>query len=300
MLKQALTRVLFGAAVAALVVAMGGAVSFAVAGTKLFVPYFPAASSGIVTGSMRIVNRAVSSTTVTIKGRDSAGAAGAHPFMSNSIPGYGSIRITTGQLESGGESGATNGLGSGSGTWALTIESSGDVAVVPFIGNGLSASALPVEEVEEQGININRMYLTLSTTGTWFVQGHLYYPVADNWDSCQAILLRPSSTGAYMAVREDSWTGADEDGPTPDDGYESNEPFIVVMSAGPLHTRSGGLVEDRRFYHTIRTPRTDSTTYRTMMRCRRGSGATATYSEVVEACQRVRPGVRPSAAPACP
>ena len=73
------------------------------------VPYFPGAVTGIISGFMRIVNLGASSTTVTIKGRDQAGAPGAHPFVSNAIPAHGSIRITSGQLEGGGEKGTTNG-----------------------------------------------------------------------------------------------------------------------------------------------------------------------------------------------
>ena len=115
------------------------------------VPYFPGAITGSVSGSMRIVNLSASSTTVTIKGRDQAGAAGAHPFVSNTIPAHGSIRITTGQLESGGEKGTTNGLGDGSGVWSLTVEATQDVRIVPFLGNGAAANPLPVEEVRPWG-----------------------------------------------------------------------------------------------------------------------------------------------------
>ena len=51
--------------------------------------------------------------------------------------------------------------------------------------------------------------------------------------------MRPhGTTGAFMTVREASWTGADDDGPTPGNGYAAIEPYIDVL-------RSNGSVSYR-------------------------------------------------------
>lgn len=100
----------------ALIAALALAVSTAAHGAELFIPYFPAAGSGDSphpNGEIRFVNRSATSTTVTLAGKDSAGAAGAHTYTTESIPAGGSVRVTDAQLED------TTRFGNGTGIWSI-------------------------------------------------------------------------------------------------------------------------------------------------------------------------------------
>ena len=115
--------------------------------TRVLVPYFPAAAgeTEAPAGHLHLLNLTDTAATALIAGRDRDGAAGANVFTSNSIPAHGSIRITAGHLEGGGEAGASNGLGDGRGVWSLTVTSDADLAVVAFEGAAPNLEPLPVE-----------------------------------------------------------------------------------------------------------------------------------------------------------
>ena len=115
--------------------------------SRFLVPWFPAGAGETEppAGHLHLLNKSATAATAQIAGRDRTGAAGANVFTSNSIPAHGSIRITAGHLEGGGEAGTSNGLGNGRGVWSLTVTSTADLAVVAFEGAAPNLKPLPVE-----------------------------------------------------------------------------------------------------------------------------------------------------------
>ena len=115
--------------------------------TRVLVPWFPAGAgeTEAPAGHLHLLNRSATAATAQIEGRDRTGAAGANVFTSNRIPARGSIRITAGHLEGGGEAGTSNGLGDGRGVWSLTVTSEANLSVVAFEGAAPNLKPLPVE-----------------------------------------------------------------------------------------------------------------------------------------------------------
>ena len=113
--------------------------------------------------------------------------------------------------------------------------------------------------------------------------------------------MRPHGTmGAFMTVREASWTGADDDGPTPGNGYAAIEPYIDVLRSNgsvsyrlpePQFGEVGEQVE-LRFYSRGRNDvdlrafegGADSTLYQVRARCSKTVDGVKTVSAVVRRC----------------
>ena len=283
----------------------------AAAAATWLIPYFPAAASGespAPRGEIRIVNRSATSTTALIKGKDSGGATGdgtaaSTGWTTESIPAGGNIRVTDVQLEDASR------LGNGTGVWSLEVVAPDGVHVVPFRINTGGGSPelvpLPVVRVSASGLRLHRLYVHRSQERVSSrvrnhrnVFAYLRYPQSDRWDDCDAILMRPDgSTGAFMTVRDASWTGADSEGPTPADGYAASEPYIGVMTdrgvvsyrePEPQYGEAGVQVE-RRYFANIREfeAGADSTLYQVRARCSRTVDGTTTSSAVVRRCMRV-------------
>ena len=271
-----------------------------------FIPYFPGAAQNCAidscpnNGEIRLVNRSASSTTVTLSGRDMAGVSGGDDFVTDSIPGHGSLRVTDTQLE------AATRWRNGSGPWSITVTvpDGKDVVVVPFRynrgGGAIEVVPLPVVELEETALRLSRLYAYKGsgTTGTWRVLAHVRYPQTDRWDSCQGILMRPNGqTGVFLPVTASTWTTGD----LITGDYATWKPYNEVMTTGIIYFREGNRDVDRSFRATVRDPLTDSVTYQVRLRCLKTStGGTVTYSPVVQGCYRINPEVNPTAAPACP
>ena len=278
----------------------------AAAAATWLIPYFPAAGSGespAPRGEIRIVNRSATSTTALIKGKDSGGATGdgtaaSTGWTTESIPAGGNIRVTDVQLEDASR------LGNGTGVWSLEVEAPDGVHVVPFRINTGGGSPelvpLPVVRVSASGLRLHRLFVYRSQSGDRTyrnVWAYLRHPQSDSWDDCDAILMRPGSTGAFMTVREASWTGGDSEGPTPADGYVASEPYIGVMTdRGDVdyrepepHYGEVGLQVQRRFFASVREfeAGADSTLYQVRARCSRTVDGTTTSSAVVRRCYQV-------------
>ena len=303
-----------GAGVVGLAVALAVGTGAAVQGAEFFIPYFPAAGSGdspAPRGEIRIVNRSASSTTALITGKDEAGNAGdgtaaAAGWTTESIPAGGNIRVTDVQLEDASR------LGNGAGVWSLEVVVAEGVHVIPFRVNQGGGSPelvpLPVRKVTDDGLRVSQItlfrYFQRNSNRAGDVSyprvlwAYLRHPQSDLWDDCDVIVMRPGSTGAFMTVREASWTGADAKGPTPADGLADGDPYIRVLTDSDSLShqtpdmRAGETTEQVRRHFYLRNIRdfragADTTLYQVRARCSRTVDGVKTSSPVVRRCYRL-------------
>ena len=120
-------------------------------GHSYLVPTFNAAQEMSQMSQLRLVNPTEMAATVSIEGRDDAGAAATGGSVRLTLPAGGAATLTAQQLEAGG-TGLTGQLGTGSGRWRLRVSSDQPIVVISLVESStgqlanLSASGRGVME----------------------------------------------------------------------------------------------------------------------------------------------------------
>ena len=101
-------------------------------GYEYLVPIFNPAQDMAQSSRLRLINPGDTSASVTIEGRDDAGAMATGESVQLTLPAAGARTLTAQQLEAG-DAGLTGMLGAGSGRWRLLVSSDQSIRVVSLV-----------------------------------------------------------------------------------------------------------------------------------------------------------------------